>query len=162
MWRCHQLLSGFLAKGHLTRVSRQSRLPAGDKCDNEMKPGAVHRSATYHTAEENSGNSAKRPSDKKLRDQLSSQMGSLTPNESHHASEGKRRKGREGITMCATKGLQGNNFNFFVKWDGVFQIQNESREILGFQKSMNKGFSSKMYVTANTSCSVAYHSLLYS
>ena len=25
VWRCHQLLSGFLAKGHLTRVSRQSR-----------------------------------------------------------------------------------------------------------------------------------------
>ena len=25
MWRCHQLLSGFLAEGHLPRVSRQSR-----------------------------------------------------------------------------------------------------------------------------------------
>ena len=25
MWRCHQLLSGFLAKGHLPRVTRQSR-----------------------------------------------------------------------------------------------------------------------------------------
>ena len=25
VWRCHQLLSGFLAKGHLLRVSRQSR-----------------------------------------------------------------------------------------------------------------------------------------
>ena len=25
VWRCHQLLSGFLAKGHLPRVSRQSR-----------------------------------------------------------------------------------------------------------------------------------------
>ena len=25
IWRCHQLLSGFLAKGHLRRVSRQSR-----------------------------------------------------------------------------------------------------------------------------------------
>ena len=24
VWRCHQLLSGFLAKGHLPRVSRQS------------------------------------------------------------------------------------------------------------------------------------------
>ena len=26
VWRCHQLLSWFLAKGHLPRVSRQSRL----------------------------------------------------------------------------------------------------------------------------------------
>ena len=25
VWRCHQLLSGFLAKGHYPRVSRQSR-----------------------------------------------------------------------------------------------------------------------------------------
>ena len=25
VWWCHQLLSGFLAKGHLPRVSRQSR-----------------------------------------------------------------------------------------------------------------------------------------
>ena len=25
VWRCHQLLSGFLAKGHLPRMSRQSR-----------------------------------------------------------------------------------------------------------------------------------------
>ena len=25
VWRCHQLVSGFLAKGHLPRVSRQSR-----------------------------------------------------------------------------------------------------------------------------------------
>ena len=25
VWQCHQLLSGFLAKGHLPRVSRQSR-----------------------------------------------------------------------------------------------------------------------------------------
>jgi len=25
VWKCHQVLSGFLAKGHLPRVSRQSR-----------------------------------------------------------------------------------------------------------------------------------------
>ena len=31
--RCHQLLSGFVRKGHLPRVSRQS---ANDKDDNEM------------------------------------------------------------------------------------------------------------------------------
>ena len=26
VWRCHQLLSGFLAKGHLPRMSRQSHV----------------------------------------------------------------------------------------------------------------------------------------
>ena len=42
VWRCHQLLSGFLlAKRHVPRVSRQSRHDMGD---NEMIPGAVHRS----------------------------------------------------------------------------------------------------------------------
>ena len=40
-WRCHQLLSGFLAKGHFSQFSR---LLANDKGDNEMIPGAVHRS----------------------------------------------------------------------------------------------------------------------
>ena len=44
MQRCHQLLSGFLAKVHLPRVSRQSRLSANDKRGNEMVPGALHRS----------------------------------------------------------------------------------------------------------------------
>ena len=54
MWRCHQLLSGFLAKGHLPRVSRQSRLSVNDKCDNEMIQEAVHRSlGICLTAEEN-------------------------------------------------------------------------------------------------------------
>ena len=44
----HQLLSGFLANGHLARVSR---LSANDKIDNEMVPGAVHRSpGIYLTA----------------------------------------------------------------------------------------------------------------
>ena len=36
-----QLLSRFLANGHLLQVSRQSRLSANDKGD-EIKPGAVH------------------------------------------------------------------------------------------------------------------------
>jgi hypothetical protein len=39
VWRCHQLLSGFLAKGYLPRVSRQSRLLINDKGENEMIPG---------------------------------------------------------------------------------------------------------------------------
>ena len=40
MWLCHQLLSGFLAKSHLPRISCQPRLSA----NNEMIPWAVHRS----------------------------------------------------------------------------------------------------------------------
>ena len=53
VWQCHQLLSGFLAKGLLPRISRQSRLSTNDKSDNEMIPGAEHRSpAIYLRAEE--------------------------------------------------------------------------------------------------------------
>ena len=43
VWRCHQLLSGFLTKGHLPPVSRQFYLSASDRCDNEMIPGVVRR-----------------------------------------------------------------------------------------------------------------------
>ena len=39
VWWWHQLMYGFLAKGHLSRVSRKSRLQANDKGDNEMIPG---------------------------------------------------------------------------------------------------------------------------
>ena len=39
MWRCLKLLSRFLVKDHLSRMSRQSRLSTNDKCDNEMIPG---------------------------------------------------------------------------------------------------------------------------
>ena len=56
MWRCHQLLSGFLANGHLPRVSRQSCLLTNDKSENEMIPGAVHIfPGIYLTAGENLG-----------------------------------------------------------------------------------------------------------
>ena len=56
VWRCHHLLSGFLAKGHLPRVLCQSRLLATDKGDSEIKPRNVHRSpGIYITAVENSG-----------------------------------------------------------------------------------------------------------
>ena len=53
LWlRRHQLLSGFLAKGHLPQVSRQSFLLTYDKSD-EMIPGAIHGSpGIYLTAEE--------------------------------------------------------------------------------------------------------------
>ena len=49
VWRCHQPLSGFLAKGHLvTSVGNY-------KGDNEMVPEAVNRSpGICFTAEENS------------------------------------------------------------------------------------------------------------
>ena len=51
--RCHQLLTGFLVKGHLPQVSHQSCLLANDKVDNETIPGAVHRtSGIYLAAEE--------------------------------------------------------------------------------------------------------------
>ena len=44
-------MSGLIASGHLSRVSRHS---ANDKIDNEVKPKAVHRSpGIYLTAEEN-------------------------------------------------------------------------------------------------------------
>ena len=42
--RYHQLMSGFLAKCHLPRVSRQSSLSANDKGDNELILWAVHGS----------------------------------------------------------------------------------------------------------------------
>ena len=45
VWRCHQILYAFLAKGHLSRLSRQLRLSDNDNDDNEMKPGIVHRYA---------------------------------------------------------------------------------------------------------------------
>ena len=44
LYRCHQILSGFLAKGHFPRVSYQSRLSANDKDDSKMISGAEHRS----------------------------------------------------------------------------------------------------------------------
>ena len=42
VWRCRRLLSGCITKGHLPRVSRQSRLSV-DKGKNEMIPVAVHK-----------------------------------------------------------------------------------------------------------------------
>ena len=47
----HEHPSGFLAKGHLSRVSRSS---VNDKGNNEVKPRAVHKSLeTYLRDEEN-------------------------------------------------------------------------------------------------------------
>jgi hypothetical protein len=51
--RCHQLLSGFLAKGYLPRVACLSN---NDKSYNEVKPDTVHRSpGIYLMTEENPG-----------------------------------------------------------------------------------------------------------
>ena len=53
-WRCQQLLYGFLANGHIPRVSLLSNLSANDRADNEMKPGNLHRSpGIFLNAEEN-------------------------------------------------------------------------------------------------------------
>ena len=54
VWRCHQLLSGFLAKDHLPRVVASVTSVANDKGDNEVILRAVHRSpGICLTAEEN-------------------------------------------------------------------------------------------------------------
>ena len=49
---CLQRLSGFLVNDFLPRESSQSRLSANDKGENEMRPGTLHRSSIYLTAEE--------------------------------------------------------------------------------------------------------------
>ena len=56
MWWCHQLLSGFLAKGHLPLALSVASVTsvANDKGGNEMILGVVHRSpGICLTAEEN-------------------------------------------------------------------------------------------------------------
>ena len=54
VWRYHQLLLRFLINCHLLQVSRESRLSANDKGDNEMKLVAVDRyPGIYLTDEEN-------------------------------------------------------------------------------------------------------------
>ena len=55
-------MSGFLAKGHLPPVSNQPRLSANGKGDNEVTPGAVHRSVICLTADDPRETSARRPS----------------------------------------------------------------------------------------------------
>ena len=44
VWQCYKLLYGYLAKGHLPRVSRLSHLSANVEGDNRMIPGVVQRS----------------------------------------------------------------------------------------------------------------------
>ena len=49
-WRSHQLLFGFLAKGHLSQVPRQSRISANNKGDNEIIQGTVQKSPGIYLA----------------------------------------------------------------------------------------------------------------
>ena len=44
VWRCYQLLAGFLAKGYLPRALGQSCLSGNVKSDNEVNLRAVNRS----------------------------------------------------------------------------------------------------------------------
>jgi hypothetical protein len=54
LWRCHQLLSEFINKGYLPRVSPQLRLSTNDKDDKKVIPEAVDRSPGIElTGEEN-------------------------------------------------------------------------------------------------------------
>ena len=101
MRRCHQLLSGFLAKGHVPRGSRQSYLLANDKGDNEVMPGAVHRFlGIYLTAEDNPGNPQLGDRRRRLCEQSSPLMASLASKWGHynHATcqEGRRKELRKG------------------------------------------------------------------
>ena len=52
VWLCHEIRYGLLANGHLSRVSRQSRLLANGNGDNEEKPGTVHRSPGVYLVKE--------------------------------------------------------------------------------------------------------------
>ena len=92
MWRCIQLLSGFLGNDHLFRLSHQSHLSA-NKGDNVMKPGAVHKSpGIYLTSEEN----AKRPSMKtrhRLKRSLYLQMRTL----GEHSTSRRKKEGMDTV-----------------------------------------------------------------
>ena len=63
VWRCYQLLSRFLAKARLPRVSRHSRSVVNNKGDNEMIPEAVHRSPGICLTAEENPRKPRKPSD---------------------------------------------------------------------------------------------------
>ena len=89
-WQCHQVMSRFLTKGHLARVSCQS---ANCKGVNEMIPGPMHGSpGICLTAEE----IPKKPQQgdslmKGLCDQLSPQMRSV----GSHSTSGREKEGNK-------------------------------------------------------------------
>ena len=97
VWRCHQLLFGFIANGHLLRLSHRSRLSAND--DDEMIPEAVHRSPDiYLIAEENPGKSQIEELVDGCATSQRLKWGSLPPNNVcrivQHVKNGKGKKGR--------------------------------------------------------------------
>ena len=56
IWRCHQVMCGFLANHHLHRVSRQSDLSTNEKAGNDLRPRTRLRSpGIYLTTVESSG-----------------------------------------------------------------------------------------------------------
>ena len=59
MWRGYQFLIGFLAKDHLSRISRQSRLLANDKGDNPFnlhsQPGNIEKKELFQDFNKNMG-----------------------------------------------------------------------------------------------------------
>ena len=87
----------------LARVSRRS---ANDKGDNEVKPGAVHRSpGICLTAEENPWKaSARRPSDEGCATSHSLKWDTLFPHEvgriAQNVMEGQRRKEGKDSNVC--------------------------------------------------------------
>ena len=93
-WRFHQLLSRFLVKGHLPRLSSQLRLSANDNGDNEMMPGAVHELLAFTVWLRKT--SAKRPSDEGCANSHRLKWSPLPPNDvgsiSERAREGEGRK----------------------------------------------------------------------
>jgi hypothetical protein len=88
VWRFHQLLSRFLANGHLPQVSHQS---ANDKFDNEIIPGAVHKSFGL-TAEEIPGKTSSRKASMKAVPCL--QMRSV----GSHSMSGREKEGKKKRT----------------------------------------------------------------
>ena len=88
VWWCQQLLSGFLAKCHLPRVSR---LSANYKCDNYMIPGTVHRSPNiFLTAEKNL---SKETVDESCTTNHRLRMRSI----GSHSTSGMEKKGKDGV-----------------------------------------------------------------
>ena len=79
-------------------MSRQSRLLVNGKGDDEMIPGAVHRSGIYLTGEENPGTYQLETVDEGCAISHRLKWGPFPPNEvsriAQHVRKGGRRKGR--------------------------------------------------------------------
>ena len=79
MWRCYQLLSGFLAKGHLPRMSRQSRRSLMIRMIMKWSWGLCTDLLAFALSwGKPQKTSAETPADEGACDQSSPQMGSLS------------------------------------------------------------------------------------